>query len=80
VARAYLEQLPYLNEYDDVADKDDDAGDVMAKECECNDKLRVFSRYEVTVVILGAKNAVTGDRIHGNGECQQPIKIKQCAR
>ena len=77
MARAYLEQLPYLNEYDDVANEDDDARDVMAEECERNDKLRVFSRYEVTVVISGTKNAVTDDGIHGNGERQQPITLNK---
>ena len=47
----------------------------MTEECKRNDKLGVFCRYEVTVVISGAMDAVVDDRVHGNGEHQQPITL-----
>jgi len=75
VLRSRLQQLPYLDEDDHVDDDDDDAGNVMAEECERNDKLGVLRRYEVTVVLFSAMDAVVDDRVHGNGEHQQPITL-----
>ena len=67
-----LEQLAYLDEHDDVDDDDDDARDVVAEHRERDDEARVLRRHEVTVVLPGAVDAVVDDRVHGNGEHQQP--------